>query len=196
MIKNLARLEAISAVAASHQVQLLAFPELSLCGYALSPDTAWRLTEPLNGPSLQLVAGRECLYDAIGLFDSGGTLLRNFRKTHLWGPDEALVNCYEGEFPELTRLLVLAGARLVLIPTAANAWMLLCDGRRTDRPYPDVSRTLLPAHAFSSQSFAAKANRCGEESVGEQVWGPTWATAWWRPPMARCCWRPAMSSPC
>ncbi|MCX5932395.1 MAG: hypothetical protein NTW83_11355 [Cyanobacteria bacterium] len=182
VIENLERLEAISTVAASHQVQLLAFPELYLSGYALSPETAWRLAEPLNGPSLQLVAGRECLYDAIALFDSGGTLLRNYRKTHLWAPDEALLwtagyrdaeegdaytvqrvngfplgllNCYEGEFPELTRLLMLAGARLVLIPTAADAWMLLSDGRRTDRPYPDVSRTLLPAHAFSSQCFVA-----------------------------------------
>ncbi|MCT0217394.1 carbon-nitrogen hydrolase family protein [Synechococcus sp. CS-1329] len=219
LVENLERLESVAACAASHQVQLLAFPELYLSGYALGAEAAWRLAEAPNGPSLErvaatarrhglaiacpyperaVVAGRECLYDAIALFDQGGQLLRNYRKTHLWGPDEALLwtagyreaeegpaytvqevngfplgllNCYEGEFPELTRLLVLAGARLVLIPTAADAWMLLSDGRRTDRPYPDVSRTLLPAHAFSNQCFVAYANRCGEESVDGQVRG-------------------------
>jgi predicted amidohydrolase len=42
---------------------------------------------------------------------------------------------------------------------------VLSDGTRTDRPYPDVSRSLLPAHAFENDCFIAYANRCGEERV-------------------------------
>ncbi|MEB3255491.1 MAG: carbon-nitrogen hydrolase family protein [Synechococcaceae cyanobacterium] len=210
---NLARLAQVAELAAGHGAQLLAFAELYLSGYIVTPELAHRLAEPCDGPSLQqvaatarrhslaiacpyperaVVAGKERFYDAIALFDRDGRLLRNYRKTHLWGPDErrcwtagyqepeegpaltvqsingvgvGLLNCYEAEFPELTRRLALLGARLVLIPTAADAWAVLSDGQRTDRPYPDVSRTLLPAHAFENDCFIAYANRCGEERV-------------------------------
>ena len=147
-------------------------------------------------PERATVAGKERFYDAIALFGAHGQLLRNYRKTHLWGPDErrcwspgyehpeegpaltvqrvnglplGLLNCYEAEFPELTRRLALEGARLVLIPTAADAWAVLSDGQRTEQPYPDVSRTLLPAHAFENDCFIAYANRCGEERVANRV---------------------------
>ncbi|MEB3304045.1 MAG: carbon-nitrogen hydrolase family protein [Cyanobacteriota bacterium] len=210
---NLARLETVAAIAAGHGAQLLAFPELYLSGYIVTPELARALAEPVDGPSLQqvaatarrhgmalacpyperaTVAGQERFYDAIALFGPDGILLRNYRKTHLWGPDEklcwtpgyqaaeegpaftvqqvngigvGLLNCYEAEFPELTRKLALLGAQVVLIPTAADTWALLSDGRRTDRPYPDISRTLLPAHAFENRCFVAYANRCGEETV-------------------------------
>jgi predicted amidohydrolase len=215
--ENLERLERVCAVAAGHGVQLLAFPELYLSGYIVTPAIARQLAEPVDGPSLgrvagaarrhglavacpyaerAAVAGEERFYDAIALFDRDGTLLRNYRKTHLWGPDEkrcwspgyrhpeegaaftvqpvngvgvGLLNCYEAEFPELTRRLALEGAQLVLIPTAADAWAELSTGERTDRPYPDVSRTLIPAHAFENGCFVAYANRCGEETVNGRV---------------------------
>lgn len=210
---NLARLEAVAARAAGHGAQLLVLPELYLSGYCLTPELAAQLAEPQDGPALRQVAaiarqqrlaiacpyperarvaGAERLYDAIALVDAEGTLVRNYRKTHLWGPDErrcwtpgylhpeegpaltvqtihglgvGLLNCYEAEFPELSRRLALAGAQLVLIPTAADSWAQLSDGRRTDRPYPDISRTLLPAHAFENGCFIAYANRCGVETV-------------------------------
>ncbi|MEB3331082.1 MAG: carbon-nitrogen hydrolase family protein [Synechococcaceae cyanobacterium] len=211
--ENLERLEQVSALAAGQGVQLLAFPELYLSGYIVTPELACALAEPVDGPSLQrvaaaarrhglaiacpyperaVVAGEERLYDAIALFDGDGTLLRNYRKTHLWGPDErrcwtpgylhpeegpaltvqpvngfgvGLLNCYEAEFPELSRRLALEGAQLVLIPTAADAWAILSTGERTDRPYPDVSRSLIPAHAIHNHCFVAYANRCGVETV-------------------------------
>ncbi len=227
---NLERLEWVAAIAAGHGAQLLAFPELYLSGYIVTPELARVLAEPVDGPSLQrvaatarrhgmalacpyperaLVAGEERFYDAIALFGSGGELLRNYRKTHLWGPDEkrcwspgyleeeegpaftvqqvngigvGLLNCYEAEFAELTRSLALRGAQVVLIPTAADAWAQLSDGRRTDRPYPDISRTLLPAHAIENRCFVAYVNRCGEETVNGRamagylgnsiLWGP------------------------
>jgi predicted amidohydrolase len=214
---NLVRLEAVAAIAASHGAHLLAFPELYLSGYIVTPELARLLAETVDGPSLRRVAAaarrhglalacpyperavvgeEERFYDAIALFGPEGSLLRNYRKTHLWGPDEklcwspgyawpeegppftvqdvnglkvGLLNCYEGEFPELTRRLALLGADLVLIPTAADAWARLSDGRLTDRPYPDVSRTLLPAHAMENTCFVAYANRCGEETVNGQA---------------------------
>jgi predicted amidohydrolase len=215
--ENLERLETVCGLAAAQGVQLLAFPELYLSGYIVTPELARRLAEPVDGPSLQRVAaaarrhglavacpyperarvaGEERFYDAIALFGADGALLRNYRKTHLWGPDEklcwspgylhpqegeaftvqavngigvGLLNCYEAEFPELTRNLALRGAKLVLIPTAADTWALLSNGQRTDRPYPDVSRTLIPAHAFGNDCFVAYANRCGEETVNGTV---------------------------
>jgi predicted amidohydrolase len=215
--ENLERLERVCGLAAAKGVQLLAFPELYLSGYIVTPELARRLAEPMDGPSLQrvaaaarqhglavacpyperaLVAGEERFYDAIALFGPDGALLRNYRKTHLWGPDEklcwspgylvpeegeaftvqavngvgvGLLNCYEAEFPELSRRLALLGAQLVLIPTAADAWALLSSGQRTDRPYPDVSRSLIPAHALHNHCFVAYANRCGEESVSGTV---------------------------
>lgn len=215
---NLLRLEQVAAEAASWGTQLLAFPELFLSGYASEPQRVRQLAEPVDGPSLERVAacarrhglaiacpyaerallgGQERFYDAIALVDADGTLLKNYRKTHLWGPDErlfwsegyrlaeegepftvhpvnglgvGLLNCYEAEFPELTRLLTLAGASLVLIPTAADTWVRLSDGRRTAHPYPDVSRSLLPAHAFANGCFVAYANRCGLELVEGEAW--------------------------
>jgi predicted amidohydrolase len=211
--ENLERLEAVAERAAALQVQLLAFPELYLSGYIVTPDLARALAEPVDGPSLSrvaacarrhglaiacpyperaTVAGEERFYDAIALFGPDGALLRNYRKTHLWGPDErrcwspgyeepeegpafavqavngigvGLLNCYEAEFPELSRRLALAGAQLVLIPTAADLWAELSTGQRTSQPYPDVSRTLIPANAIQNNCFLAYANRCGVETV-------------------------------
>lgn len=215
---NLRRLEQVCAAAAGRGAQLVAFPELFLSGYASDPERVRQLAESVGGGSLERVAacarrhgvaiacpyaeraqvgGRERFYDAIALFDAAGALLKNYRKTHLWGPDErlfwsegyrfdeegepftvhpingvgvGLLNCYEAEFPELTRLLALGGAQLVLIPTAADIWVRLSDGRRTEAPYPDVSRSLLPAHAFQEFCFVAYANRCGLETVEGEPW--------------------------
>lgn len=217
VLENLERLEAVAAIAAAQGVQLLAFPELYLSGYIVTPELAQRLAEPVGGASLQrvaaaarrhglaiacpyperaVVAGQVRFYDAIALFANNGSLLHNYRKTHLWGPDEklcwspgytfpeegqpfpvstvngfpvGLLNCYEAEFPELSRRLALNGAKLVLIPTAADAWAMLSNGERTDRPYPDISRSLVPANAIQNNCFVAYANRCGKETVNGTV---------------------------
>lgn len=109
--ENLDRLESVAALAAQRGAHLLAFPELYLSGYIVTPELARQLAEPVDGPSLTRVAatarrhglalacpyperaqvgGEERLYDAIALFSAEGQLLRNYRKTHLWGPDEQL----------------------------------------------------------------------------------------------------------
>ena len=54
--ENLERLETVCGLAAAQGVQLLAFPELYLSGYIVTPELARRLAEPVDGPSLQRVA--------------------------------------------------------------------------------------------------------------------------------------------
>ena len=109
VLENLALLEVVCGLAAAQAVQLLVFPELYLSGYLLTPDAISSLAESVDGSSLTRVAaaarrhglavccpyperatvgGVERFYDAIALFDADGSLLRNYRKTHLWGPDE------------------------------------------------------------------------------------------------------------
>lgn len=79
------------------------------------------------------------IYNAVQLIDANGQRLCNYRKTHLFGDldnsmfsagddDFPLVElngwklgfliCYDLEFPENTRRLALAGAELILVPTA------------------------------------------------------------------------------
>ena len=141
-------------------------------------------------------SGETRYYDAIALLDTNGDLLHNYRKTHLFGQTEranysfgypegdtdpfrvchvadfpvGLLNCYEAEFCELSRILALRGAKLIVIPTAADYYYRLPDGSRTTLPYPDITRSLLPAHAYENRCFIAYCNRCGSERVGEHTW--------------------------
>ena len=82
-----------------------------------------------------------------------------------------LLNCYEAEFPELARKLALNGASLVVIPTAADESTLLSTGKWTSPPYPDISRTLIPAHAWENMLFVSYSNRCLEETLDGNVVG-------------------------
>ncbi|OMH29471.1 carbon-nitrogen hydrolase family protein [Motiliproteus sp. MSK22-1] len=197
--------------------QLISFPELFISGYDLTPETGHDLAMEVDGPWMRKVAevakekeiaiicpypekaqvaGETRFYDAMALFDRDGRLLKNYRKTHLWGPDErkvwsfgyvypeegepytvslvngfpvGVLNCYEGEFFELARILALKGAKLVVIPTAADEWATLSDGSRTKKPYPDISKTLLPSHAYENEMFIAYSNHCNEETVDGKV---------------------------
>ena len=78
--------------------------------------------------------GRDCV-----LFDLGG-----FRV--------AMLVCYDVEFPENLRHVAMAGADLVVVPTALAAkWSV-------------VSEKLVPTRAFENGVFVAYANHCGEEN--------------------------------
>lgn len=64
----------------------------------------------------------------------------------------ALLICYDVEFPEAVRACALAGADLVVAPTALRAeWSF-------------VARHVIPARAFENGVFLAYANYCGEEN--------------------------------
>ncbi len=210
--KNMARLEDAVGVAAAQGVQLLAFPELYVSGYTLSPADARAVAEPLDGPSVtrareaakahgvallvpypekaETPAG-ERLYDAIAIIAADGGLVASYRKTHLYAQQErddfafgdvlspvfpvndfpvAVLNCYECEFPELTRILALRGAKLVVGPTAADHYYKMADGKRSPVPYPDISTTLIPAYAYANDIFYAYANRAGYERRGDNHW--------------------------
>jgi 5-aminopentanamidase len=112
------------------------------------------------------------VYNAVRLIGRDGQSLAGYRKCHLFGAlDRAmfraggsapavveldgirvgLLICYDVEFPESVRLLALAGADLVAVPTA------LMD------PFEAVARILVPARALENQVFLAYANRCGRE---------------------------------
>jgi predicted amidohydrolase len=216
---NIAQLESAVESAKKYGAQLISFPELYLSGYALTPAVAHELAMDLQSPYLKrvsriaaaygmgiicpypekaVVAHETRYYDSIALFGEDGNLLKNYRKTHLWGPDEkkiwsfgyayeeegeaytvhrvhgfpvGVLNCYEAEFPELARILALRGAKLVVIPTAADVSTLLSTGKWTQVPYPDISRNLIPAHAYENIIFISYSNRCREETLNGEVVG-------------------------
>ncbi len=112
------------------------------------------------------------IYNAVQLIDANGQRLCNYRKTHLFGDldhsmfsagddDFPLVElngwrlgmliCYDLEFPENTRRLALAGAELILVPTANMV------------PFDFVADVTVRARAFENQCYVAYANYCGNE---------------------------------
>lgn len=98
-----------------------------------------------------------------------------YRKSHLYGDYEralfaaatpgtvvvplgglrvGLLICYDVEFPENVRRLALAGADLVVVPTALPAG-----------PYaPFIARQLIAVRAFENQVHLAYVNHCGGDS--------------------------------
>ena len=118
------------------------------------------------------------VHNAAQLCGPTGEWLGGYRKTHLFGEldrdmfsagtgDEpvfmlhgwhlGLAICYDIEFPETARRLALAGADLIVVPTANMA------------DYDIVPDTLLPARAVENQVYLAYANYCGHE--GRQHYG-------------------------
>lgn len=70
----------------------------------------------------------------------------------LGGLTVALIICYEAEFPEAVRNTVLAGAHLVVAPTAlGEAW-------------PHVAHKVIPTRAFENGAGLVYANHAGEEA--------------------------------
>ena len=112
------------------------------------------------------------IFNSVQLIDRQGERRANYRKTHLYGDldrsqfsasDEppaifeldgwkiGLLICFDVEFPEAVRTLALAGADLVLVPTANM------------RPYEFVAQVLVPTRAYENQVFLAYANYVGNE---------------------------------
>ncbi len=130
-------------------------------------------------------------YDSIAVISEKGELLESYRKTQLYGQQErdnwsfgdndyrihkffgfpvGVLNCYECEFPELSRILALKGAKLIVGPTAADNYYTLPNGKRSDVPYPDISTLLIPAYAYANNLFFAYSNRSGYEKRGKDEW--------------------------
>lgn len=106
------------------------------------------------------------------LIGPDGAILLNYRKSHLFGDlDRAmfkaigtefplaelngfkigLLICYDIEFPEPARRIALAGADILLIPTAQM------------EPYEQVAKHVIPARAYENQLYVAYANHSGND---------------------------------
>jgi predicted amidohydrolase len=118
------------------------------------------------------------VFNAAQCIAADGTRLLNYRKTHLFGEldrsqfsaarmQDALLEfngwkiglliCYDVEFPENVRRLALAGADVVLVPTANMP------------DYDFVATSMVPVRAYENQVFIAYANYVGAE--GEVQYG-------------------------
>jgi predicted amidohydrolase len=131
--------------------------------------------------------GREKLSNTCCLFDPEGTLVAVYRKIHLFdvevggqvyreseteepgalpvvAPAEdwlvGLTVCYDLRFPELYRVLALAGAELVTVP----AHFTTPTGR-------DHWHVLLRARAIENQCYVAAAGQVGETLAGKPAYG-------------------------
>ena len=112
------------------------------------------------------------IYNSVQLIDAHGQRVLNYRKTHLFGeldtnmfcpgPDAfpvielngwklGVLICYDLEFPENARRLALAGAELIVVPTANMV------------PYDFIADVTVRCRAFENQCFVAYANYCGHE---------------------------------
>ena len=119
----------------------------------------------------ELVDGK--VANAATLIGPGGDILLNYRKTHLFGDLDrgmfsqpgtefpvavlngakiGLLICYDIEFPEPARRLALAGAEIILVPTAVM------------EPYDQVARHVIPTRAYENQAYVAYANHSGAEN--------------------------------
>ncbi|NBA96345.1 carbon-nitrogen hydrolase family protein [Pseudomonas sp. R5(2019)] len=112
------------------------------------------------------------IFNSVQLIDAQGQALGNYRKTHLFGELDrqmfsagagefpiielngwrlGLLICYDLEFPENTRRLALAGAELILVPTANM------------KPYDFIAQVTVRARAQENQCYVAYANYCDSE---------------------------------
>jgi len=152
---------------------------------SLSPTST--SSPPSSSSSSPISASVSCpsrIFNSAVLIDSDGSILLNYRKTHLWGDVEGaiftpgdshqfdslaslkccpnfpmgILICYDLEFPEPARILSLRGARIILAPTA------LTTGDSSDV----IPLKMLPSRAAENHIFIIYANhihRATEESA-------------------------------
>ncbi|ABS02923.1 nitrilase-related carbon-nitrogen hydrolase [Kineococcus radiotolerans] len=177
--QNLAVLERVAAAAARAGADLLVTPELFTTGYdpgRVHPDPTVlpRVADLARRSGLALVVSEphEGAITAV-VVDRDGTVLGRYVKTHLYGPAEraafrpgdgtplvvevaglrvGVLVCFDVEFPETVRGLALAGADVVVVPTA------ILD--------ESVARVLLPARAYENRVALAYANHHGLAADG------------------------------
>jgi len=114
----------------------------------------------------------EAVANSAVLISADGEILLNYRKSHLFGDIDrsmfkcvggdfalaelhgfkiGLLICYDIEFPEPARRIALAGADVLLIPTAQM------------EPYEQVAKYVIPARAYENQLYVAYANHSGSD---------------------------------
>ena len=144
-------------------------------------DVAARLGAIAHENAIAIVAGfaeqdGQDTYNS-ALFTDGNGTNAVYRKSHLYGdyerrsfrpalPASVMVDlggirigmliCYDVEFPENVRRLALAGADLVVVPTALP----------TGQSGTFVASHMIPTRAFENQVFVAYVNHCGADALG------------------------------
>lgn len=116
----------------------------------------------------------DTVYNSVVLVQADGATVF-YRKCHVYGPLEnaafskssahseiveiagikaAMLICYDVEFPEMVRAAVLAGAQLLLVPTALPR----------SAPSRRVALSMVPTRAFENNVFIIYAGLCGVEN--------------------------------
>jgi len=159
-------------------------------GESVGAMSAWAKRHGIvlvGGSIVERRAGREKLSNTSLVFDAGGELVARYRKIHLFDvevgghvyreseaeePGDELVVaeaggwkigltiCYDLRFPELFRLLALAGAELITVP--ANF---------TQRTGMDHWQVLLRARAIENALYLAAPGQIGEPTAGRPSYG-------------------------
>lgn len=137
---------ALAETAARHRITILA-------GFAERAGSAIYNSAVLIEPGGRRVIYRKCqLYGSYetDLFTPGDRAPAVF---DLHGVNAGLLICYDVEFPEYARSLALAGAEIVLVPTA------LPDSKYA----PFIAEKLVPVRAFENQIAIVYADHAGED---------------------------------
>jgi predicted amidohydrolase len=124
--------------------------------------------------------GSSVLYNSCAFVGKDGSLLANYRKTHLWGEYEhsyftpgsqflepflfegfkvSMLICFDIEFPEPARILALKGAQILIVPTALVGF--------------DMTTITVPSRALENHIFIAYANRSGSDLYDHDGHQPT-----------------------
>jgi predicted amidohydrolase len=114
----------------------------------------------------------DLIYNSVQVFGGDGRRLALYRKLHLPSDDERLVFatgdklvtfelcglkvapiiCYDVEFPETVRACALAGAQLVVAPTALR------------KHWAQIAEMMIPVRALENGLFVAYTNQAGSEA--------------------------------
>lgn len=184
---NLQILTEAATDAASQGARILVTPEMFVTGYNIgerlaqiaSRDLPERVAKIAAEANIAIVAGLPeplpdgTLANALVVVDSDGSVLLNYRKTHLFGnldrslfvagnalPDPIEIDgvlfsfliCYDVEFPETVRAAALRGVDAVIVPTAQM------------EPYGHIAEHLIPVRAWENQVYVVYVNHSGSEN--------------------------------
>ena len=136
-------------------------------------------------------------HNTVVVLDSDGSLAGRYRKMHI--PDDprfyekyyftpgdlgfqpidtsagriGVLVCWDQWYPEAARLMALAGAEVLLYPTAIGTWQ---GERELKATQHDAWRTVQRSHAITNGVFVAAVNRLGREDELE-FWGRSFVAA-------------------
>lgn len=202
------------AEAAQKQANIVCLPELFLSSYFCQrPDdeAAFETAEPISGPTIKVLseAAREHrivliggsifekdgtkFYNTTPVFDTDGSLLGTYRKTHIpedflyheqhyFSPGDTGVKifdtrfgkicpliCYDQWYPEAARIAALKGAEIIFYPTAIGVIDESAEENITG-DWESMWRNVMLGHAAANNTFICALNRVGKEDKID-FWG-------------------------